>query len=128
MKAAGLVGVLGRDRPARTTCSTTLQGKGTKEALKGLLPLWISPREHLGTLMPTYTGWEAGQMAIHLPPEVPGLLGQSHADLAGRPSISSLNRIPKWMNQQVLLSFSSPARTFLIWNTRMRVNKYLSCL
>ena len=114
VKAAGLVDVLGRDRPAGTTFSRTLQGKGTKEALKGLLPLWVSAQEHLGAPVPTYTGWEAGQMAIHLPPEVPGLLGQSHADLAGRPSISSLNRIPKWMNQQVLLSFSPPSRTFLI--------------
>ena len=112
-KAAGLVGVLGRV-PAGTTCSTTLKDKGTKEALKSHLPLWISPPEHLGTLVPIYTGWEAGKMAIHLPPEVPGLLGQSHADLVGRPSISSLNRMPKWMNQQVLLSSSSPLRTFLI--------------
>ena len=39
VKAAGLVDVLGRDRSAGTTFSTTLQGKGTKEALKGLLPL-----------------------------------------------------------------------------------------
>ena len=52
------------------------------------------PRNTPGAPVPTCTGWEAGQAASHLPPKVPGLLGhslaQSHTDLAGRPSMSTL--------------------------------------